>query len=388
MKTVGIICEYSPFHNGHLHHLNEVKKICPNHTIILIMSASFLQRGEPTIINKWDKTKIALKMGIDLIIELPFTFSTQSADIFAHGAITILNHLKVDKIIFGSELNNITVLTQLAQIQTTKEYQEKVKIYLKQGINYPTALSKALKHFNNIEINTPNDILAISYIREIITTNSNIIPICIKRTNNYHETKLQANITSATSIRIALKNKQNITNYIPKITSQYIKKALTIENYFSLIKYKIISDKDLSKYQTVDEGIENRIKKYILKVNSSEELIQAIKTKRYTYNKIKRMLIHILCNFTKEEAKANTHITYIRVLGFNNLGQKHLKNIKKDIKIPLLTKYKPQLDLELRITAIYASVLNKKDQKNLIEKEYKNTPIIFDNLDNNKCHDH
>lgn len=376
MKAVGIICEYNPFHNGHLYHLKQVKKMCKDYTVILVMSSSFLQRGEVSMINKWDKTKIALDLGIDLVIELPFCFSTQSADIFAKGAITILNHLKVDKLIFGSELNDIDLLNKLATYQLTDQYNKKVKQNLKEGINYPKALAKALKETNNIEINTPNDILGISYIKEIKKLNSKITPLTIKRTNDYHSEKLNGKITSAKSIRLALKNKQDIKNYVPKITTKYLTKPIFIDDYFNLLKYKILSEDHLEKYLTVDEGIENRLKKFIVNSNSISELINNVKTKRYTYNKISRMLVHILCNFTKEEALKYTKINYIRPLGFNSLGQKYLNQVKKEIEIPIITKYNKLLDLELRITSVYASILDEKDKQKLIKDEYQKKPII------------
>ena len=170
-------------------------------------------------------------------------------------------------------------------------------------------------------------------------------------------------------------NKKNITPFIPKNTKKYLYKNITNESYFSYLKYKILEDSNLSIYQTVEEGIENKIKKAIYSSNSWQELINKIKTKRYTYNKVNRMLIHILTNFTKEEAD-NITIDYIRVLGFNQKGQKHLNKIKKELTIPIITNYKPNtsklLDIELRVTSIYELPL--KD--NLIEKEFKNPPII------------
>ncbi len=374
MEIIGVVAEYNPFHNGHLYHIKKIKQLYPNSLIIAVISTSFLQRGEISILNKWDKTKICLENNIDLVIELPFVFSSQSADIFAKGAISILNYLKVDKIIFGSETNDINNLINLAKTQiNNKKYDSIVKEYLDLGINYPTALSKALKDFNLNIIDTPNDLLAISYIKEIIKNNYSIEPISIERTNNYHSLDTNNEIISATAIRNLIKNKKNINKYIPKNINKYIYKDIDI---FKFLKYKINSDKEiLSTYQTVDEGIENRIISYINKSNTIEELIKNIKTKRYTFNKINRMLIHILTSFTKEEAK-NNNISYIRILGFNKNGKNYLNKIKKDIEIPLITSYKNTnnkiLDIEYRITSIYSILVNDKD---LIKKELEK-PII------------
>lgn len=374
--SIGIICEYNPFHNGHLYQINEIKKIYPDSTIICVMSSSFTERGDISILNKWDKTEIALKYGIDLVIELPFVFSSQSADIFAKGATNILNHLKVDKLIFGSETNDIGLLNKLVDIQlNNKNYDKLVKEYLDKGYNYPTAMSKSLYDLSKIKIDQPNDILGISYIKELKKLKSNIEVETIKRTNDYHSTSLNNSIASATSIRLALQNNKNIKKYVPELTYKCLKNIKNFDNnYFSLLKYKILSTQDLTIYQTVDEGIDTRIKKYINECNTLDELINKIKTKRFTYNRIKRMLTHIICSFTKEEAN-NIEIEYIRILGFNNKGRNYLKNIKKNISIPIITGYKNNnskiLNIEYRVTTIYSCIVNNNE---LIKKEL-NKPI-------------
>ena len=175
MNVIGIICEYNPFHNGHIYHINKIKELYPNSTIILVMSSSVTQRGDLSIMNKWDKTKLAIEYGINLVVELPFIFSSQAADIFCFASIKILNYLKVDKIVFGSESNDISLLKKLATIQLNdNNYNNLIKKYLKQGYNYPTALSKSLKNISKVNIDKPNDILAIGYIREIIKNGYNI----------------------------------------------------------------------------------------------------------------------------------------------------------------------------------------------------------------------
>lgn len=378
MKVIGLIAEYNPLHLGHIYQINKIKELYPNSIIILITNTCFTQRGDVSILNKWDKTKLCLENNIDLIVELPFAYATQSADIFAKGALTILNHLKIDTLIFGSESNNIEMLTKIVDTQlNNKEYNKLVKKYLNQGINYPTAMSKALQELLNYTITEPNDILGISYIKEIMSNNYNITPISIKRIGSYHEKEVTNNIISASLIRTLHLDKKDITSHIPKNTEKYLYN-ISLENYFPYLKYKILSSNNLSIYQTVDEGIENRIKKVINDSNTWEDLTKNIKTKRYTYNKTNRMLIHILTNFTKEEAN-NLTIDYIRLLGFSTKGQKYLNTIKKDLSIPIITHYKKDfsklLDLELRITYIYLIPLNKS----LIEKEFKNNPIKYQN---------
>ena len=375
MKIIGLIAEYNPLHLGHIYQIKKIKELYPNSIIIVITNTCFTQRGDISILNKWNKTKLCLENQIDLIIELPFAYATQSADIFAKGALTILNHLKIDTLVFGSESNDIDLLKKIATTQTNnKEYDKKVKEYLNSGLNYPTAMSKALETILGKTITEPNDLLGISYIKEIISNNYKINPITIKRIGSYHETEVKNQIISASLIRTLHLKETDITPHIPTNTQKYLYNNLSKENYFKYLKYKIISTKDLSIYQTVEEGIENRIKKEIYNSNTWEELIQNIKTKRYTYNKISRMLIHILVDFKKEEAK-NLKIDYIRLLGFSEQGQKYLNKIKKQITLPIITTYKKNfsslLDLELKALSIYYLPIDET----LIEKEFKQKPI-------------
>ena len=374
MKSIGIIAEYNPFHNGHLYHIKKIKEKYKDYTLILVMTGNFTERGDVSIIDKWKRKDIALKYGIDLVIELPFPFSTQSADFFAYGSVTLLEKLKVEKVIFGSESNNIEDLELIAKTQIENElFDNLVNLYSKNGYNYPTALSKAIEDLTNKKIDTPNDLLGISYIKTILKNNYNIKYETIQRTNDYHEKESLEEIASATTIRNNIKNNIDIKNQVPELTYNYLNNLHFIEDYFNLIKYKIITEKDLSIYQTVDEGIDSLLKKEIVNSSNYEELINKVKSKRYTYNKITRMLLHILCNFTKEKASNFREITYIRILGFNSKGKAYLNKIKKDIDIPIISKITrdkdPMLEYELDTTLIYDLPYNK----NLIKQEYRNT---------------
>lgn len=375
---IGIICEYNPFHNGHIYHINKIKELYPDSTIILVVDSNFTERGDISVLDKIAKTEIALENNIDLVVELPFVFATQSADIFAYGAISILNKLDVDMLIFGSESNDIDALKKAALTQIEdNDYNNMVKDFLNDGTNYPTALAKALNMMIGSQINKPNDLLGISYIKALMVTNSKIKPLTIERTNDYHDLTL-SNISSASAIRKALNSKSDISTSVPDITKKYVR-FIDENNLFKYLKYKIISEiYELNKYQTTDEGIENRIRKFIYKSKSLDELILNVKTKRYTYNKIKRMFTHILCGFKKEDAK-NLEIEYIRILGFNKKGQNVLNKVKKNIDVPIYFNYKENLnkyfDLEFRATTIYALIC---DDLSLIDKEFKSFPIKKD----------
>lgn len=371
MERIGIICEYNPFHNGHIYHINKIKELYPDSEIILVMSSSFTERGEISILNKWEKTEIALNHNIDLVLELPYPFSTESADTFAYGSIRILSYFHITKLIFGSEEEDINNLINLVDTQLNNpNYDNIVKEYLDLGYNYPTSMSKALYDLTEYKIINPNDLLGLSYIKQIKLQNLDIEPISIKRNNDYH--------SSGEEIRNNLFN-SNLYNLVPEDTYNYLNKLNKDykDNYFKLLKYKIISDIDnLDKYMDVVEGIENRIKKYIIKSNSLDELIEFIKTKRYTYNKLNRMFNHILTGYTKEMSNNFKSINYIRVLGFNKKGSNLIKKIREEDLIPIITNYSDiedkMLNFELRISFIYSEIMNNKEL-NLIE--LKSIPI-------------
>lgn len=377
--AVGIVAEYNPFHNGHMYHLEKVKEMYPDEEIVLVMSGNFTERGEVSLIDKWKKTEIALKAGIDLVVELPYFYATQSADFFSYAAITILEKLKVERLVFGSETNDITLFEKIVDTELNNdEFDKLTKIYMKMGENYPTALSKSLLDLTGKNLTLPNDLLGISYVKVIRKNNYKIKPICIKRENNYSNKELTGKISSATSIREALKKGENIDEAIPSFVKGYLDSLHFQDDYFKFLKYKIMLEDDLSIYQSVDEGIENKIKKNIIDSKSYDELINKIKSKRYTYTKINRMLNHILCGFTKEIAHKCKDIEYIRILGFSPIGQKYLNSIKKNVDVQIISNYSKNksdmLKLEYISTCCYASTLNEEEKEKLIKMEYQFHP--------------
>lgn len=369
MDVIGIIAEYNPFHNGHIFHINKIKEMYPNSIIILVLNGYFLERGQISIESVRSKTKLALQHNVDIVIELPFIFGSNSADIFSDASLELLNELGAKKIVFGSECNDVDKLKELAQKQLDNEYSEDVKKYLDSGINYPTALNKAL----NTGISTPNDLLGLSYIKSILKNKYDIEPITIKRTNNYHDTKSNDKIISASNIREKLNNKLDISNFVPN--KEYINN-IDYNLYFNLLKYKIITDNKLSDYLTVDEGIDNRLKNVINECNNIDELIQKIKTKRYTYNRINRMFIHILIGLRKEDKLKCIKNEYIRILGFNEIGKKYISSIKKYTNIPIVTSLKNInsiiKDYEIKAYKIY----NMLSTEDVLTFENSNKPII------------
>lgn len=378
-KIIGVIAEYNPFHLGHRYQIEKIKELYPDSIIIAIISTNFTQRGDISLLNKWNKATICLNEGIDLVIELPTLYATQSADIFAYGAISILNKFKIDTLVFGSETNDIDYFTTLANIQINNpKYPELVKNYLSLGLNYPTAMSKALKELTNTKIDKPNDLLALSYIKEIIKNNYPITPISIKRTNDYHSNSLQnnTNIINASLIREMFLNNQDISPYIPNNTKELLYQYLSLNKAYTLLKYNIINNENnLSTYLDIEEGLDKRILKYLDISHTWIDLVNNLKTKRYTYNKINRTLLHLLLNIKKED---NTKEIYLRVLGFNNKGREYLKKLKKDTNLDIFTSYRknksPLLDLEYHSTYIYSLITN---DSSLIKREYQSKPIIL-----------
>lgn len=366
MKAIGLICEYNPFHNGHKYHIKEARKIDPEAIIIVVLNGYFLERGEVSILSKDAKTKIALENGADLVLSLPFFYGSQSADNFAYGAIKVLNLFKVNKIVFGSESNDLSKLKKLATSEN--RLSRKIRLALDKGVSYPKALGSSYQE----ELNTPNDLLGVAYIKAINKINKKIIPLTIKRTNSYHDIDSNEGIISASNIRNKINNKEDITKYVPKGVGKYIEN-INLNDLFPYLKYKIITDHNLDSYLTVDEGIHHKLIKNINKVNNVEDLIQSIKSKRYTYNRLKRMLVHILIGLKKEDVKKYKDLDYLQILGFNENGQAYLNKLKKVKEIISKTKnYQSILhDYEIKSASVY-DLISKKE---VLKFENSHKPI-------------
>ncbi len=377
MKILGLIVEYNPFHHGHLYHLNKAKELLNPDLTIAVMSGHFVQRGEPAISDKWTRAQIAIKNGVDLVIELPFVYSVQSADYFAHGAIDILAKLKVTDIVFGSENGDINIFKDIAYTikNNQKAYNNIVKEQMNLGLRYPDACNQALSLLMNKTVTTPNDLLGLAYVKEIIDHDYPIEMHCIKRTNDFHSLQIEA-ISSASAIRHALKNKIDIKNQF--CNYKEYKEFYFLDDLYPYLRYKILTtnNQSLKQLHLVDEGIENLLKEKILVSNNMEQLITNLSSKRYTRSRIQRMLIHILMNNTKDQIINAMHLNYIRILKMNNNGQAYLNKIKKVCEYKLITNFSsythPALDLEFKATKLL-SCLSINPNK-LVELEYKSIP--------------
>ena len=399
MNITGIITEYNPFHNGHKFHLEESKKQTKSDGTICIMSGNFVQRGGPAIIDKWKRTEMALKNGVDLIIELPTFYAVSSAEFFAKGAVSILNSLNiVNNLFFGSEIGDAKALSEIAKVLVSEDerFQNILKENLSLGLTFAKAREKSLiEYLNSSEINniitSSNNILGIEYIKAILKLNSSINPVALKREgSNYNDKSLSQTFSSATSIREVLKNTSNIEdlkNIIP-LESYEVFSKLQEQDYrftfeeemFKYIKYKIQTNcVNFNNLYEVTEGLDNKIIKEISSSNSLHEFILKIKSKRYTYSKISRILTHIYLGLDNDDFKdiANENNLYVRVLGFNKTGREILSLIKANSSIPLITKVprftnNPLLKFDLQATACYSLLNDKVNPFN----DYLQSPII------------
>ena len=399
MNITGIITEYNPFHNGHLYHLREAKKNTNADAIICVMSGNFVQRGGPAIIDKWKRTEMALNNGVDLIIELPTYYAVSSAEFFAKGSVSILHHLGVvNNLFFGSECGNVDKLTKISKalVKEDSELKVLIKEHLAKGDTFAKAREKSLiEYLKDEEINkiitSSNNILGIEYIKSILRLNSNISPSTLKREgSNYNDKNLSNSFSSATSIRELLKNKnslETLKNLIPEESYKIFNK-LQDENYplvfdedmFKFIRYKIQTNCiNFNNLYEITEGLENKLIKELASSNSYEDFILKVKSKRYTYSKISRILTHIYLGLDSNSFLNidDSNNLYARVLGFNNTGREVLSLIKRNSSIPLITKVprftnNPLLKFDIQATAAYSNLNNKINPN----KDYLQSPII------------
>lgn len=385
MKATGIVVEYNPFHNGHKYHLQKTKELNPNNIIIAVMSGDFVQRGEPSIIDRWTKTKMALANGVDLVIELPVFYSSQSAEIFAKGAVGILEELKCESMVFGSESGKINELKRISTLQESEEFKIKLKERLKSGDSYPTAHSSTMKEIlGESELNS-NDILGLEYIKATRYWKSSIIPMTLKREKvGYHDTNIVGDFASATKIREHLKKNEEISSIVTQESFNTLKEYSNftyMENFYPFIRYELIKNSNnLSDIQDMEIGFENRLLENAIKSINYDEFFKSISNRRYTTGRVQRVLTHTLLalttNITEEVKKS---IPYVRVLGFNSKGREYLSYLKKFDNSKIITSYKKMnenfspevcslIEFNERSSQIYRLINNYNDYK---------SPIIF-----------
>jgi predicted nucleotidyltransferase len=407
MKTVGLIVEYNPLHNGHVHHFEQSKIITGADASIAVMSGHFLQRGEPALIGKWARAEAALKMGADVVLELPVRYSTAPAEWFAYGAAALLQATGiVDALCFGSELGSLDQLNQLARALYIEPaaFRELLQEELRRGISYPAAYSSAISRFTASSeladaVEKPNNSLGLHYLIALQRLGSNIQPFTIPRTAaGYNQTDItDQTIASATAIRkLILENHpiDHVLAYIPTYMQSILDRECKDgrgpnhwESFAAPLLYQLITSSaaELANYDEVDEGLEHRILSALSHMKSDpfsvSLLLDAIKTKRYTRTKLQRTLLRILLRqrssgYTRDQLQQGP--TCIRVLGFTNRGRMLLNRMKKQATLPILTQINRSnahlIEEDIQATAVY-TIAHRQPDLWQAKRDYYQAPI-------------
>lgn len=378
--VLGIIAEYNPFHNGHLYHLLKSKEETNSDKVITVIGGNFTQRGETSLLDKWVKAEMALANGSDLVIELPTLYATSSAENFADGAIKILNSLKiVDFVSFGTETDDLNKLNIISNVlyNEPKEYKDLLDKSLKTGKSFPKAREEAViqylkdKSYSTV-LSSPNNILAIEYLKSLKKHRSKIKPICVKRKEVGHfSMDYIGEFTSATAIRELIKKgrikdvKQFITPSSYTILTDELKKGhfiSDISQFENIIIYNLrkMPVEEIANLPDVSEGLENLIKKAANSCNTIEEFVNIVHSKRYTSTRIMRILVYSLLNITKKDmAISKKCMPYIRVLGWNEKGKDMISKISKlNPRLTIVTSVKRFMENNINRNL---SVLMNKD---------------------------
>lgn len=386
-KVLGIIAEYNPFHNGHLYHINESKKAVNADYVVAIISGNFVQRGDTSLVDKWSKAEMAIKNGADLVIELPLLYSISSAENFAEGGIKMLNSFNiVDYISFGSELCDVNTLNEFADVlfHEPKEFVSVLNHELSKGFSYPKARENALlMYLNDIRkyaniLSSPNNILAIEYLKALKKYKSSIVPVSINRNKvDYNSTEIVDGFASATAIRkIAMTNDVwSLRQAMPKSSFDIMydclrsgKTVSSLAKFEKEIIYNLrkMSISEIANLPDVTEGLEYSIKNAANSCNTIDELISIVKSKRYTVTRLKRILVYCLLGITKKDMQDSRKVTpYVRVLGFNDKGKELLSGI---------SHANPKLDIVTSVKK-YMETSNNKILKNMLTKDIFATDI-------------
>lgn len=386
-KVLGIIAEYNPFHNGHLFHLNQSKKMLEIDYTVAIISGNFVQRGDTSLIDKWSKAQMAIENGIDLVLELPTLYSVSSAENFAEGAVKILDSLKVvDYLSFGSELCDVHILNDFANIlyQEPKEYITLLNHELNKGFSFPKARENALLlYLNDIRkyaniLSSPNNILAIEYLKALKKLSSSIIPVSVKREKvDHNDTNIHGNYASATAIRKLSQSSDvwSLRKVMPKssfdIMYDCLKEGKTVPSLAKFEKEIIynlrkMTVEELAEFPDVSEGLEHSIKNAASSCNTITELINMVKSKRHTQTRIQRILSYVLLGITDKDIQLSKKLQpYARVLGTNLKGKE---------LISAINRANPRLEV---ITSVkrYFDESNNKSLKYMLQKDILATDI-------------
>ena len=406
MNTIGIIAEFNPFHNGHLHLIQKCKELLHADRVIVIMSGDFTQRGAPAFVDKFTRTKMALRCGADVVLELPIYYALGSAEYFAQGAVSTLNRLGcIDYLCFGSECADLSLLTETARILNDEpsSFRDTLSKELKKGLSYAAARQKALMtclkekdiSFPDSVLSSPNNILGIEYIRALLELNSPIKPFTIKREGEDYNSEALSELPSAKAIRSALLEKNDfslLSSCIPPFCLNELKNYhgtfADSDDLSVLLHYKLLTERSngYTVFQDVNEDLSNKIISNLEEFTCFGAFCEQLKSKDIAYSRISRVLCHILLNITSknmDEYKNNGYTSYARILGMKKASSDIVKEMKASTKIPVIGNLKEAKesltsDLEKRLfdETLTASILYFSIYKNTVLNEYR-TPLIL-----------
>ncbi|WP_295780610.1 nucleotidyltransferase family protein [uncultured Veillonella sp.] len=348
MKTIGIICEYNPFHNGHAHQLHTLASEYPDALRICIMSGSFVQRGEPALFSKFDRARWAILGGADVVIELPTLYSLGSAQLFGTGAVRLIQALSIDTLSFGSETTDLDQLILTAKRMDCESTQNELRSYLKEGMSYGTAFRKAL---GSEMLSTPNALLGLEYIRAGLKYHPHLAYIPIQRTSNHHNQTINQELPSGTAVRQLITTTNSIDmcsalqaaiptpildDMIHRIASGHYVDYSRYHDMVHMLSRRILAS-ELERFVDFTEGIEHLWLK-AAQQPTWESAINQIKSKRYTYARLQRMGAYLTLGITKNliNIAMDEGPQYARLLAFNDRGRQWLRT-KYDI--PLIQKW-------------------------------------------------
>lgn len=368
MKVSGIVCEYNPFHNGHAYHIEETRKNGATH-IVCIMSGNFVQRGDLAVLDKFTRAELAVRSGADLVIELPVAYCLSSAEIFARGAVYLLDSLGcVDEISFGSECGDMCKIISAMNIADEVSKTEAVRMFREYGYTYPRAVSEILREIDKEAaeiISEPNNILAVEYLRALQYFKSDIKPFTIKRSGALHDSKeTSQEFASASYIREHL---ESARKFVPEIWADALESDTADMKYLErAVLYKIRTADDEEIWEISDSrGLDKRI--YGNTAQSLDELFESVKSKNCTMAKVKRVILSLLIGIKGNDVAGFP--SYARVLAFNGRGKEVLSLTKKTKKIPVGTSLAKlgglscdasrSAKLEARATDIYSLAWEK-----------------------------
>ncbi len=380
VKTAGIVGEYNPFHNGHLYQINKIKSQGFDF-VVVAMSSNFVQRGDCAIIDKWARTKTAIKNGADLVLEIPTCYCLSPAEKYAFGALSVLDNTNiVNTLAFGSESGNLEVLQKFAyEVYENSKVIKILKSNLEKGegyaVSFDNAVEKVYGEKYSAVLKNPNDVLGIEYLRAIKKLDSSISPFAIKRSKVLHnDEKTDDNIASGSKIREMILNGEDFYRFIPEIEGDIFKNTATLQNGERVLLH-ILRNMKREEYLSladINEGLEQRILNSAKVSKKLDEFFENVKAKRYTLSRIRRIILNAVLQIHDYE-----NSPYIRVLGFSENALPLLKEMKRAAKLPIVSSFADAKKQGKRAEEYFLKEASYTDFYTMLEKEIRVSGLEF-----------